>query len=322
MVSEEQLTLLFGEGQQLGLAPRTDASRRVSGFDLTFTVPKSASVLWGLGDVFTRQAVADAHRAAVGDMLGWVEDRVLFTRIGRNGLNQVATRGMLATAFDHWDTRHGDPNLHTHVIIANRVQGPDGQWRTIDGRTLYLAAVAVSEMYDDVLADHLAARLPVRWGFRPRGANRTPAHEITGLSDELLAAFSTRSTSIAGELASLTARFHGDHGRAPTRTEVLRLRQRATLATRHAKTPHPLGTLLTRWANTASRVTGLQPRQVTAEALSADPARRVRAEQVSTETVHRLAGIVADGLVDRRAVFTEWNTWAETARPPRHKLRA
>ena len=323
VVSEDQLALLFGAGrhpitgQQLGQAPRTDGSRRVSGFDLTFTVPKSASVLWGVGDELTRQAVADAHRAAVADLLGWVEHRALFTRTGRNGVHQVATRGMLAAEFDHWDTRHGDPNLHTHVIIANRVQGPDGQWRTIDGRTLYLAAVAVSEMYDDVFADQLAARLPVRWGFRPRGANRTPAHEITGLSDELLTAFSTRSTSIAGELASLTARFHADHGRAPTRTEVVRLRQQATLATRPAKTPHPLGELLTRWADTARRVTGMTPRQVTAEALTAHPAQRVRAEQISTATIDRLAGMVADGLVDRRAVFTEWNIWAESARATR-----
>jgi conjugative relaxase-like TrwC/TraI family protein len=323
VVSEDQLALLFGAGrhpvtgQHLGLAPRADTSRRVSGFDLTFTVPKSASVLWGLGDEPTRQAVADAHRAAVSDLLGWIEDRALFTRTGRNGVNQVATRGMLAAGFDHWDTRLGDPNLHTHVIIANRVQGPDGQWRAIDGRTLYLAAVAVSEMYDDVFADRLAARLPVRWGFRSRGANRTPAHEITGLSDELLAAFSTRSTSIAGELASLTARFRADNGRAPTRTEIVKLRQQATLATRPVKTAQPLGHLLTRWAATARRVTGLQPWQVTAEALSADPAQRVRAEQISTETVHRLAGMVADGLVDRRAVFTEWNIWAETARATR-----
>ena len=243
----------------------------MSGFDLTFTVPKSSQRAVGFGRRADPAAVADAHRAAVVDVLGLIEDRALFTRMGAQGAMQVATRGMLAAGFDHWDTRHGDPNLHTHVIIANRVQGPDGRWRTLDGRTLYLAAVAVSEMYDDVFADHLAARLagPVGVPVPRRAAH--PAHEITGVSDELLAAFSTRSASIAGELATLSARFHADHGRAPTRTEVVKLRQQATLATRPAKTPHPLGELLVRWADTARQVTGRTPRQITAEVLFRDP---------------------------------------------------
>ena len=323
VVSEEQLANLFGAGRHpvtgvpLGLRPQADSSRVVSGFDLTFTVPKSASVLWGLADEPTRAAVASAHHAAVVDVLGLIEDRALFTRMGAQGAMQVGTRGMLAAGFDHWDTRHGDPNLHTHVIIANRVQGPDGRWRTLDGRTLFLAAVAMSEMFDDVFADHLAARLPVRWAFRSRGAQRTPAHEITGLGEDLLAAFSTRSASITSELAGLSARFHADHGRAPTRTEVLKLRQQATLATRPEKTSHPLGELLSRWADTARQVTGRTPRQITAEVLARDPGRPVRSTQVGDEAVTRIATMVSQGLVERRATFTEWNMWAETARATR-----
>ncbi len=182
---------------------------------------------------------------------------------------------------------------------------------------MFLAAVAMSEMFDDVFADHLAARLPVRWGFRSRGAQRTPAHEITGVGDDLLAAFSTRSASIASELAKLSARFHADHGRAPTRTEVVKLRQQATLATRPAKTPHPLGDLLVRWADTARQVTGRTPRQITAEVLFRDPGRPIRSAQVGDDVVTGIATMVSQGLVDRRATFTEWNMWAETARATR-----
>ena len=98
----------------------------VAGFDLTFTVPKSASVLWALADPRSQAAVAEAHRAAVDDALAFLENRALFTRTGAAGCAQVPTRGMLATAFDHWDTRTGDPNLHTHVVIANKVQAADG----------------------------------------------------------------------------------------------------------------------------------------------------------------------------------------------------
>jgi len=75
---------------------------------------------------------------------------------------------MIAAAFDHFDTRAGDPNLHTHVVIANKVQGPDGGWRSVDGQELYRAAVACSEVYDDIFADQLAARLPVSWSWRER----------------------------------------------------------------------------------------------------------------------------------------------------------
>ena len=122
----------------------------VAGFDLTFTVPKSASVLWALASPTTQAAVTAAHETALGAALALFEERALFTRTGRAGCAQVPTRGMIAAAFDHWDTRTGDPNLHTHVVVANKVQGEDGKWRSLDSRALHHAAVAVSELYDTV----------------------------------------------------------------------------------------------------------------------------------------------------------------------------
>ena len=98
----------------------------VAGFDLTFTAAKSATVLWALGDPTTQQAVVGAHRAAVTAVLGLVEDRYLHTRTGTRSCVQVKTRGMIAASFDHWDTRTGGPNLHTHVVIATRSRAPTG----------------------------------------------------------------------------------------------------------------------------------------------------------------------------------------------------
>lgn len=151
----------------------------VAGFDLTFTAPKSASVLWALADPKTQAAVVAAHRAAVDEALALVEDRALFTRVGQRSCAQVPTQGMIAAAFDHWDTRTGDPNLHSHVVIANKVQGPDGGWRSVDSRALHHAVVAVSEVYDNLFADHLARDLPVSWSWRPRGPRRTPRSRST-----------------------------------------------------------------------------------------------------------------------------------------------
>ena len=133
---------------------------------------------------------------------------------------------MIAAGFEHWDTRTADPNLHTHVVIANKVQGPDGRWRSVDSRALHHAAVAVSELYDNLVADHLARALPVRWSWRPRGPRRTPAFEIDGIGDDLLAEFSTRSAHIDAAMREVIDRLlhrprprshpGGDRAAAPT----------------------------------------------------------------------------------------------------------
>ncbi len=234
------------QGRAAAIARRLEARVRaspsrsaVAGFDLTFTAPKSASVLWALGDASTQQAVVDAHRAALSGVLDLVESRFLHTRIGAQSCAQVPARGLIAAAFDHFDTRAGDPNLHTHVVIANKVQGPDGGWRSVDGQELYRAAVALSEVYDDLFADQLAARLPVSWSWRERGPRRSPAFEIDGIGDDLLAAFSTRSAQIGVELVDLVEEFTATRGREPSRVEMLRLRQRAILATRPEKGGSP-----------------------------------------------------------------------------------
>ena len=212
----------------------------VVGFDLTFTAPKSVSVLWALADDAMRVIVYDAHRAALASSLEFVEQRVIRTRTGDAGRHQVRTHGMVAAAFDHWDTRAGDPNLHTHVVIANKVQGPDGGWRSLDGHTVHAAVVTVSELYDALLADELARRLPVEWSMRDRGPRRKPAFEVDGIGEDLLAHFSTRAEAIHCAEQEWLAEFETTHGRAPTRD-----------ATRPPKAVRPLADLLADWANRA-----------------------------------------------------------------------
>jgi conjugative relaxase-like TrwC/TraI family protein len=103
----------------------------------------------------------------------------------------------LAAAFDHYDSRAGDPQLHTHVVIANKVQAVcDGRWRALDGRPVHASVVALSEHYNAVLADHLTTRLGVTWTRRDRGKDRNVGWEITGVPESLLDGFSRRSSSI------------------------------------------------------------------------------------------------------------------------------
>jgi conjugative relaxase-like TrwC/TraI family protein len=287
----------------------------VAGFDLTFTVPKSASVLWALGDEPTQAAAVAAHRAAVAGVLELVEARFLHTRTGAQSCAQVPARGMIAAAFDLFDTRTGDPNLHTHVVIANKVQGPDGVWRAVDGQEIYRAAVALSEVYDDLFADQLSTRLPVSWSWRDRGPRRSPAFEIDGLPDELLATFSQRAQQIGIELADLVEDFVAARGREPSRVDMLRLRQRATLATRPDKEVRPLAELRATWRATATALTGKHHQDVAAAALRARPTGQ---RATSTDEVTALSETVLAGVTARRSTWTRANLLAETARTTRH----
>ena len=150
----------------------TKGSRKaVAGLDFTFSVPKSASVLWAVSDAGTQSLIADAHHTAVAEMVAYIEREVAATRVGAAGRNgavaQAEVSGVIAIAFDHYDSRAGDPHLHTHVVISNKVQTVhDGKWRSLDGRPLHGATVALSELHEAVFADHLTRTLGVVWEAR------------------------------------------------------------------------------------------------------------------------------------------------------------
>src|SRR4051794_8266053 len=133
----------------------------VAGYDLVFTPVKSVAVLWGIGSEATRRAIFDAHAAAGADCLAWLEANAAFTRTGDKGQAQIDVTGVTAALFHHWDSRAGDPDLHTHVAVSNKVQGSDGTWRSLDGRPLFAAAVSLSERYNTRIEDELRTRLGV-----------------------------------------------------------------------------------------------------------------------------------------------------------------
>ncbi|WP_426940130.1 MobF family relaxase [Pseudarthrobacter sp. S6] len=108
---------------------RIETRHAVVGFDLTFSVPKSVSVLWALSPRSIQDQILQTHHQAVNATLEWLEASVIHTRAGRNGVAHLGTRGAIAAAFDHWESRAGDPQLHTHMVIVNRVQRiTDGAW--------------------------------------------------------------------------------------------------------------------------------------------------------------------------------------------------
>ena len=175
--------------------PRTNA---VAGYDLTFSPVKSVSTLWAVAPEPVAAAIERAHQQAVKDALTYLEQHTLFTREGPQGARQVQTRGMVAAAFTHRDSRAGDPDLHTHVAVANKVQARvSGAWLAIDGRVLFKATVAASETYNTRLEHHLRHALGVRFAARPTPDTRKrPIREIIGVDPLLNERWSARRASI------------------------------------------------------------------------------------------------------------------------------
>ncbi len=99
---------------------------------------KSVSTLWAIAPQPVAAAIERAHQSAVNDALNYLQDQAILTREGAQGIRQVETRGLIGTAFTHRDSRAGDPDLHTHVAVANKVQTrSEGKWLAIDGRVLF-----------------------------------------------------------------------------------------------------------------------------------------------------------------------------------------
>ena len=189
-------------GEPLGLksAPNREP---VPGFDLTFSAPKSVSLTWALGGHPVSGQVAEAHRAAVAEALDYLEWAACWTRRGKGGHEFVPGNGFLAAAYAHRSSRAGDPQLHTHVLIANATKGPDGRWSRLYHPAIYEHAKTASYIYEAHLRHELTQRLGVEWQPVRKGIA-----DIEGFSKEELRRFSTRRAEIleaAGEGASARA---------------------------------------------------------------------------------------------------------------------
>jgi conjugative relaxase-like TrwC/TraI family protein len=130
-------------GELLG---RPHGGNAVPAFDVVLRPTKSVSILYGLGDATTGRVVLAAHHAGVAEAVAYLDEH-LGARRGHGGVEHVSGQGLLAVGFDHRTSREGDPLLHTHLVIANRVQGPDGRWTALDGRGLYRHRLAADAIY-------------------------------------------------------------------------------------------------------------------------------------------------------------------------------
>jgi conjugative relaxase-like TrwC/TraI family protein len=274
-------------GELLG---RPHGRNAVPAFDVVLRPTKSVSVLYGLGDPAIGRAVLAAHHAGLVEAVGYLDEHV-GARRGHGGVQHVSGRGLLAVGFDHRTSREGDPLLHTHLVIANRVQGPDGRWTALDGRDLYRHRLAADAIYRATYQRALVRTLGVEWTAADAHGNR----ELQGMPEELVRGFSKRTGQIDAELDRL-----GADGRERTP----RLVKWTVHATRKPKEHETPDTLYGRWRQEASE-RGVDPdtlvREVTGRTRNRDQDRPVSAA-VTGRLFNGLAG--PDGLTEHASTFS------------------
>jgi len=306
--------------QQIKAEEARKPSSGVAGFDYTFSVPKSVSALWGVADAGTQALIVDAHHQAVAEVLDFMEREVVATRrgvaAGDGAVMQADVIGVAATAYDHWDSRLGDPQLHTHVVISNKVKTTaDGRWRSLDGNPMFEAIVPLSAHYNAVLADHITRVFGIEWEQRDRGKNHNAAWELAPVPEKLIWEFSSRGSDVDQETDRRVAEYIAQHGRRPSPVKVMEIRARATLATRPDKEIRSLLDLTTEWRGRAQKILGTGAvdwaRQVTARP-SVRPT--LRADDVPLDVISEVAVSVVGAVEEKRSTWRHWNLWAEASR--------
>jgi conjugative relaxase-like TrwC/TraI family protein len=290
-------------------------AQTVAGYDLTFSPVKSVSTLWAVADPAVAAVIEQAHQAAVKDALAFIEKHALFTRTGPQGIRQVNVRGLVGTAFTHRDSRAGDPDLHTHVAVANKVQTLDGRWLSIDGRVLFKANVVASETYNTALEQHLRDNLVVRFAERPgTDPAKRPIREIVGVDPRLNQRWSTRRAHINTRRGELAIQFQQDHGRPPTPVEALQLAQQATLETRDAKhEPRSLAEQRSTWLNEATTLLGGRAAVASMVQTALTPAVQT-ATIVDARWIAQTASRVLAVMEESRSTWQMWHVRAEVQR--------
>ncbi|MGD9525165.1 MAG: MobF family relaxase [Pseudonocardia sp.] len=226
--------------------------QNVAFFDVTFSVQKSVTLLHTAfeaeetkartaGDTETaeawgrfRTAVEDAIWAGNNAALEYLSDKAGYSRVGHHGGaagRYVDAHDWVGASFFQHDSRDHDPQLHIHNPILNRVQGPDGQWRTLDGRSIYRWRGAAGAVAERTTEERLTHALGMTIATRSDGK----AREVVGVLPEAMALISSRRRDVTAKAAELIEGFEARFGRAPNGLERDRLSRQATFATRRAK---------------------------------------------------------------------------------------
>jgi conjugative relaxase-like TrwC/TraI family protein len=237
---------------QLRALAAKNEHKNVSFMDLTYSVPKSITVLHA---AFERQEVQArragdeqaaaawaAHRTAVEDAiwagnnaaLDYLQERAGYSRVGHHGGGAgrwIDAHDWTVASFFQHTSRDNDPHLHIHNALLWRVQGADGQWRTLDSEGITAHRPAAAAIGERTSTEYLTRSLRVLAAMRPDGKSR----ELVGIDQEINDLFSTRRRKISPKTAELVQAFRARYDREPTALELDRLSRQAWAITRPRK---------------------------------------------------------------------------------------
>lgn len=182
------------------LVQNAGKANRQPGWDLTFSAPKSVSVLWSQSEAREQSEIQKAQASAVTAAIAFLEENFSFSRLGQGGIGRVPA-SLVVAAFEHSSSRALDPQLHTHCLVMNLGVGTDGAVRSILSRPFYAAKMLAGAFYRAELSAQLKARLGIETE-RPLGRDGRPVSwfEVKGIPERLLSHFSKRRAAIEKEL--------------------------------------------------------------------------------------------------------------------------
>lgn len=216
VTSDQLQAMLAGNNPATG-QPLQDQLQTMSGpgFDLTFSAPKSVSLLWAFGDEAVRSKVVAAHEAAVNQALGYLERSATLARRGAGGGTFLPAPNLIGAAYRHRTSRAGDPQLHTHTLISKLVKASDDRWTCLHSPSLFANAKTAGFLYQAELRDQLTRSLGIRWTEVRRGSA-----SVEGIEEVAEATFSRRRSEIEAAQAE-----SGTGSRASWQSSVLETRK-------------------------------------------------------------------------------------------------
>ena len=268
-----------------------------------------------MGDQATRGAIEEVLAQAASEVIGWAEDHVFRTRTGAQGARQEPVRGVVASAWLHYESRQGDPQVHHHLVVLNRAQAvSDGAWRTLDSKALHPWVVALSERHAGLVEDLMSERFGVAWAEMRAIAGRVTKREVDGVAPEIVAEFSRRTKAIEEAIAEKTAEAEAGRGRPLTSQELGVVHRAAWRQTRPKKLHRPLSQMTAEWAERAQPWVGKEPTSWVASLAGRSDRPALRSDDLTDAMLRDLARAALIARSERRSVFTQANVYADVER--------
>ena len=224
----------FSPDGQTPLVQNAGHPNRCMGWDLTFSPPKSVSVLWALAPQEIRAEILRAHQRAVTQTLTQLEDTLAVSRSGKAGAVHERA-GLAIVVQQHYTSRTNDPQIHSHSVIINVGVRADGSTGALHSINWFRAKKALDAAYQARLASELQKTLGVSIEAKKDSID---SFHISGVPEEICDVFSKRRHKIEQVLKE-----RGESGPVAA--------QKVALETRPKKQNVPLDKLFGNWSKEA-----------------------------------------------------------------------